>query len=395
LKLSLIITTFNKIGVMKRHLNMLSRQTLSPDCYEAIVINDGEPIDLSGYPVQVVESHGKGPAGARNLGASLANNQILVFSQDDALPAVNFLFYHFLSHFNYPNQEVGVQGYTDWWPNIVTDFEQFLYSSGIQANWNALKNDDGSWKKDATGFCLTTNFSIAKSEFERLGGFNEKFPHAAWEDVEFGLRGQKHNLHTIMEPNAINYHAHRQTLDGFVQRQIKEGKSRLIICSIHPEISGSLLDPEGLRKTNASQLQEAIALARETHYSSGQDIQEVRQQRWSIALRLASLEGIRQGIADRSKTNKVWLAIEHLHSPEECHHVVTVASRLETGEFAYAETSAEWALQQNQSNWALWAVRGEVALAKGDRSDAINYFLRSANLGPGGKWNTDRLRELQ
>jgi GT2 family glycosyltransferase len=398
-KISYIICTFNKPGVLKRHLDMLLKQTLSHDLFEVIVVNDGEPIDwlytysnhLRGFPVYVYESKGKGPAGARNMGAGLSSGPAILFSQDDALPHPHLLFRHWLRHYE-STDSVGVQGFTDW--HQPRELELFLYESGLQANWSSLKNPDGSWKQDATGFCLTTNFSIAKSEFERLGGFSETFPHAAWEDVEFGLRGQKHGLKTLFEPNAINYHAHRQTLDSFITRQLKEGASRLILCSLHPEASGSLLDPEGLRTTTNDMLQTAITEARETHFISGVDVHKVRYDRWTNAFRLASLEGIRRGITERAKTNKVWLAIQHLHTGDECHHVVTVASRLDSGELAFAETSAEWALQQNKDNWALWAVRGEVSLAMGDRLGAVNYMQRASALGPGETWPVERLKEL-
>lgn len=400
-KLSYVIITANREGVLKRHLDMLSKQTLSPSMYEVIIINDTDTLmgdwikPYLGDNVSLLSGEPRGPAGARNAGATFAQNEVVVMGQDDSLPAPNHLFYHFLRHGEH-SDKIAVQGFTDWFAELPPlEFEHFLYESGLQANWAALKNPDGSWKSDATGFCLTTNYSIAKSEFERLGGFSEKFPHAAWEDVEFGLRGQKHGLRTVFEPNAVTHHAHRQTLDGFINRQLKEGASRLILCCLHPEAAGGLLDPEGLRTTTSANLQNAIMEAKETHLLSGKDAEKVRFDRWIQACRLASLEGIRRGLTERAKTNKVWLAIQHLHTSEECHHVVTVASRLDSGELAFAETSAEWALQQNKDNWALWAVRGEVSLAMGDKLGAINYFQRASSQGAGEPWPMGRLKELE
>ena len=396
---------------MRKHLRALANQSLARSEWQCVVVNDGgESIDIppetESYNFTYLEKENAGPAAARNYGAKHAKGDVLVFVGDDCFPNQNFLFYHFLAHRTYG--PCAVQGYTDWWPGLPPlEFENFLYESGLQANWSGLKNPDGSWKREATGFCMTTNYSIhrteyerlyaeAKSETERMGVFHESFPHAAWEDIDLGFRGQKHGLKTYFEPNAANFHAHRQTFDGFVKRQITEGKSRLILCLLHPEISGQLLDPDGLRQTSKDSLQRLIAQCRELENITPGDaeLDQFRKARWQNALRVASLEGIRQGVEERGKTNKVWLAIPHIHSPEQAMHVVTVASCLDRNEFGYGMTSAEWGLKSNPTNWALWAVRGELELAMGRKPEAYATFIRALELGPGSAWVQDRVREL-
>lgn len=396
--LSVVITTKNRAGMLRKALLMLNRQSLSPENFEVIVANDAEDeIDLSGlcYEAGVVLGGGHGPANARNTGVEAARGNVIVMMQDDTLPSRHVLFYHWLRHAESP-KPICVQGFTDWWPDLPPlDFERFLIDSGLQANWAALKNQDGSWKRDANGFFLTTNVSIAKSEFERLDGFNTKFPDPAWEDVEFGTRGQKFGLTTIFEPNAVNYHAHRQTFQGFVKRQIMEGKSRIIFASLHPEVAPGLLDPNGLRESSTQQMQLAIKQAEEFNFSSVPDVQDIRKQRWMTALRMASLEGIRQGLAEATKRCPVWQAVPHLHLDEQCHHVVMTASRMEASDLAFAEISAEWALQGGMDNWALWAVRGEVAKAKGDKAGAYRYFTQSVALGASEIWPINALNSLE
>ena len=376
------------------------------------MVNDGgSPVDIppevDAYNFTYIEQANGGPAKARNAGADKATGDVLLFVGDDALPHAHLLFRHWLAH-RTESKPVAVQGYTDWWPGLPPlEFEHFLIESGLQVGWSGLKNHDGSWKREAPGFCITTNYSIHREEYERLyaeaksatermGGFHESFPNAAWEDIDFGFRGQKHGLRTIFEPNAVNFHAHRQTFEGFVKRQMTEGRSRIHLCALHPEIAGQLLDPEGLRSVSRDGLQRLVAQCRELDsFTSGdKELDTLRKQRWQNALRVASLEGVRQGIDTRSKTQKVWGAIPHIHSPEQAMHVVATAVSLEKGELGYASTAAEWALRSNPTNWALWAVKGEVELAHGRRSEAYLAYIRALELGPGAEWAQERVKEL-
>lgn len=402
--LSYIIPTYQRSGTLLRHLEMLSRQTLDPALYEVLILQDGTetitfPTNHTRYGkkinLKVIETEHKGPAAARNLGAKYAEGDAILFVGDDTFPHRSLLYRHWLQH-KQADGPIACQGYTDWWADLPPlDFELFLIESGLQANWSSLKNDNGTWKTDASGFCLTTNFSIAKSEFERLGGFSTEFPHAAWEDVEFGYKGTKFGLKTILETQAVNHHAHRQTFEGYVSRNLKEGASRIILAGLHPEAAWGLLDPNSVRETNSAMFQEAATLARELDHLHAPDVQKLRKERWARALQLASLEGIRRGLAEKSLTFPTWQAIPHLHLQEQTQHVVTVSRNIETGNLAYAETSAEWALQSGQDNWALWMVRAEVSKVMGDRISGLRYASEASRRGAGESWPIEFIKQLE
>src|SRR3990167_5587457 len=350
--ISVIIPTRNRNGLLSLVLEAFKRQTLVRELYEIVVVNDGGDFWPGLDCDRVIYQEHAGPATARNKGVESSSGNIVLFLGDDTIPQRNCLYYHWLTHYAI-GAPVAVQGYTDWWPDLPPlALENFLTGdSGLQANWRALKHDDGSWKKEANGFCLTTNYSIDKSEFLRVGGFNPSFPNAAWEDVCFGLEAQMLGVKTLFQPDSI-------------------------------------------RKTSTETMRQAIELARELSYIQSQDLQDMRQQRWYNAFREASWEGVRRGIEIASKRCKAWLAIPHLHTEEEAHHIATCASFIERN-LAYAETSIEWAIRQNSNNWAIWAVKGELELALGHRENAIAGFRRSVELGPGEKWPLDRLSDLE
>jgi len=401
---SVVIPTKGRTSLLLWNLQELKRQSLRSDMFEVVVVSDGDDLsdevqkkldqDRYPYSLSVYIKDQKGPASARNFGVAKSVGDIILFVGDDCVPDRNLLWRHFYARHRLEYKLCAVQGYTLWHPEIPPDdFMNFLVEeSGIQANWRSLKTDDGKWKDQATSWFMTTNCSINKSVFESEGGFSEDFPNAAWEDVELGFRFAQHGLITLFSPDAINYHYHRITLDSYIKRQIMEGESRLVFCSLHPEIAGSLLDPNGLRKTSPEIFQEAIRLAKETHYITSQDLQDTRKVRWANALRYSSLEGIRRGI---EKRGGIWKAIPHVHTEELARNVAGAASGLERGNPLFAKMEAEWALKLQTDNWALYCVLGEVELALGQKNEALLSFTKALELGPTEKWPMNRVKELR
>lgn len=402
--LSLVIPTHNRRILLLRLLRELGEQSLRPDLFEVIVSDDGstdgtaeaaECLIAAGLPYRacLYRQTCGGPARARNLGAQHATGDAIVFCGDDCLPDRHLLWRHYHAHRRDDLNPKAVQGLTLWHPDLPPDdFMVYLVDDGgQQANWRSLRTADGAWRDDAPGWFLTTNVSVSRLAFEQEGGFDEHFPHAAWEDIEFSIRLAKRGLPTRFCPDAINYHYHRYGLDGFVRRQLIEGENRLHLVAAHPEMAWGLLDPEGLRQSSADLLAQHLALARELHHDGAPDVQQARRQRWGATLRLASLEGIRRGIAARGGA---WQAIPHIHTEELAHHVAGAAAGIERDDPHWAHYHAEWAVRAHADNWAVRAMQGESLLALGQRDEARFAFAQAVTLGPGEKWPLGRLKEL-
>jgi glycosyltransferase involved in cell wall biosynthesis len=92
---SVIIPAYNEEKYIGRCLATLQRQTLAPDQREIIVVDDGSTDQtravVARYGVTVLRQAHRGPALARNLGASLARGAILVFLDADMSFAPTFL----------------------------------------------------------------------------------------------------------------------------------------------------------------------------------------------------------------------------------------------------------------------------------------------------------------
>jgi glycosyltransferase involved in cell wall biosynthesis len=174
--LSVVIPTRNRAELLARCLDRLApgAQSIAPDRYEVIVSDDGDghgTRDLIGarYPwARWVIGPRRGPAANRNAGARLSRAPYLVFADDDCIPDDDWLA-GFL-----PAIERGC----DLSPGRIVSREH--WHSPLE---HAPLNETG----DAVWSC---NMLVRREFFVRLGGFDERFPHAHMEDLDFQTRAR-------------------------------------------------------------------------------------------------------------------------------------------------------------------------------------------------------------
>ncbi|MFM6509421.1 MAG: glycosyltransferase family 2 protein, partial [Dolichospermum sp.] len=121
------------------------------------------------YPwVKWVAGPGKGPAANRNNGAKYATGEWLAFTDDDCLPDPQWL-----------------ASYGE----AIANNKSYLVFEGRTYVDRPRKNlAETSPINESGGYLWSCNFSIQKQLFESLGGFDERFPYAAMEDVDLRLR---------------------------------------------------------------------------------------------------------------------------------------------------------------------------------------------------------------
>ena len=93
---SVIIPTYNRSAWLKECLDVLGRQTISRSRYEIIVVDDGS-IDGTHEVARLIKGvvylhqQNQGQAAARNLGLSVARGSIVAFTDDDCIPAKDWI----------------------------------------------------------------------------------------------------------------------------------------------------------------------------------------------------------------------------------------------------------------------------------------------------------------
>jgi glycosyltransferase involved in cell wall biosynthesis len=239
--LSVIIPTYNRKQDLLRCLNRFHDQSTEAR-YEVLVIDDGSDDGTENlmrehgksfpFPFSYHKNPGKGPAAARNFGIDMAQGEIILFIGDDIfMGSSRFLDHHVRGHQReYPDSEHALLGYTTWSPDLpISPYMRWLEGGGPQFNYLGLE------RGDLTDFWhfYTCNISLKRS-FVGSDRFDERFPYAAFEDVEFGYRLHLRGLKLVFSKEALAYHHHMTTLASSRQRAYLAGKSAAVLESIHP-----------------------------------------------------------------------------------------------------------------------------------------------------------------
>jgi len=106
LPLSVIICTYNRADLLNMSLESLTRQTLSKDKFEVILIDDGSSDhtkDVSSafhsvLPLKYFYQNNAGLASARNHGIFAARGEILLFLDDDDIATPSLIEEHMKTH---------------------------------------------------------------------------------------------------------------------------------------------------------------------------------------------------------------------------------------------------------------------------------------------------------
>jgi glycosyltransferase involved in cell wall biosynthesis len=227
--ISIIIPAYNNCGKLISVIRHLSRQTVGPERYEILVVDDGSD-DGSGKALQewldihspsialnyfyFSRSHprcmgdDKFRAGiARNIGAKNARGEFLFFLDSDILLGPTYLDELLRLHSQYDV----VQGRrVELRPEIISnslDYEQVrlgtdtYYEGGKGAYWDSFYSSTQAWNDMPAGwrYCCTHSLSIRKTMFMRAKPFRRTFIHYGFEDTDMGFRlwsaGAKMILH--------------------------------------------------------------------------------------------------------------------------------------------------------------------------------------------------------
>jgi hypothetical protein len=126
-----------------------------------------------------------------------------------------------------------VLGRVDWHSSLeVTPFMRWLDRSGLQFAYD-------TWLREgpvppAAAF-YTANLSLPRRLVTDAGGFDERFPFAAYEDLEIATRLTDRGLRMDYRPDALAYHRRAIDLQTFAQRMTRVGESAELMRAISPE----------------------------------------------------------------------------------------------------------------------------------------------------------------
>ena len=296
-ELSIIIPTHNRLDVLPRVLDAVEAQRDAPAA-ELIVVDDGSADGTREWlgrrafrlPARVVSQPCRGPAAARNRGIELAAGRILAFLGDDMIPDPGWLAAHHRAH-REPGPRAYI-GYTDWHPRMRrTRFLRFVNEQGRQFGFGMIEDPADV----RFNFFYASNLSLPRA---LLGNerFDERFPYAAWEDIELGYRLARYRgMRLAYLPAALTAHDHPTSLARFMGRQERAGYAAVLFAQLHPELApflGLAGGPPPLRSRLRQRLVEAAGRALE--------LLPVEAERlWESGLQQHYVRGLHRGWRER------------------------------------------------------------------------------------------------
>ncbi|MEK7404095.1 MAG: glycosyltransferase [Acidobacteriota bacterium] len=277
MRFSVIIPTYSRLRALRQCLAALRAQDFPAAGYEVIVVDDASPSPVSplapeletGLTLTLLHTpHNQGPAAARNLGAQHARGHWLAFTDDDCIPAPDWLSSLRRTLDSHPGCAVGGR--------ILNGRPHELGAAASQAILDAVyrySNRDPSHAR----FFATPNFAVSAKVFRQVGGFRPEFRTS--EDREFCARLGKHGTRLFYAPDAVVvHHATARFLD-FWKRHYHYGRGAY-----------------RFRRLQAAEVEERIRLEPASFY-------------WRLLG-----EPFRQGMGLRPLLVSAWIAISQLAS---------------------------------------------------------------------------------
>ncbi len=272
--LSVVIPTYNRRAILRKTLLALMSQTLAPEKFEVIVVDDGSADDTvsmvgqlnPAFGLRILAAKHAGANAARNLGIQAAQGNVILITGDDMIPEPSFLEAHATFHERHPSEMDAMLGFIDWSPEItVTPFMKFIVSpeGGQQFSFHEVRDGKADFR-----LFYTSNLSLKRDLlFKQAVLFDPDFTYPAYDDVELGYRLSAQGLQLHYNAMAVTSHHHEITLAGFVQRQRKAGHMAVVLARKHPELSRSHLKiDDALKSRNAfgeTQIARLVRVAQE------------------------------------------------------------------------------------------------------------------------------------
>ncbi len=208
--ISVVIPTYQRNDLLAKCLACLAPGTQTMDAlrYEVIVTDDGksttaEKMVVEQFPwARWVKGPQRGPAANRNNGAKYARGQWIAFTDDDCLPSAGWL-----------------EKYAD---AIEPDIQ--IYEGKTTCIDGCIPIIEEAPINLTGGLMWSCNLMIERATFNGLGGFDDSYPYASMEDIDFLERVHLHGIATRFISDALIDHPPRSCRLGIAAGKVWESR---------------------------------------------------------------------------------------------------------------------------------------------------------------------------
>jgi glycosyltransferase involved in cell wall biosynthesis len=225
-QVSVVLPTFHRPALLRRCLTALRCQRFEPTAYEIIVADDGAEEETrlmvqalaadSAVAIRYIAVSGcHGPAAARNRGWEAAQGEVIAFTDDDTVPAPDWL-------------AAGVAALHD---NVVGVWGRIIVP---------LRGVPTDYERDIANLeraeCATANCFYRRAALQAIGGFDERFTSAWREDSDVFFSLLETNGLVIHAPQAIVAHPVRPAPWGVSLQTQRKTLFNALLYKKHPRL---------------------------------------------------------------------------------------------------------------------------------------------------------------
>lgn len=234
MELSVVIPTYNQANLLRECLRSLVDQTLTPEDYEIILVDDGSTDQTQGVCSEFAQHIktvrfpvNRGRSAARNAGIQQAMASIIVFLDSDVIVRPDFLEWHLRTH-----RQNG-QGILSRGPVVLV------------SDPSAARTTRTPRVAASPAYLDTANAAVEKAALSRAGMFDEGFPGYGWEDFELGMRLKRLGIQRVFCREAVAFHVQPEDrwteIPGLLQKEEVRARSAVYFYRKHPTLESRLL----------------------------------------------------------------------------------------------------------------------------------------------------------
>ena len=210
IRISVIIPVYQDWKSLERCLDALERQTLPPEQFEIVVVNneaeDSAPLGRLPGNARTVHEPRPGSYAARNRGVAVSTSEFLAFTDSDCVPSPGWL-EHGLAILE-SNSGTRVTGPVPIFRPPGGSYSAYLYDlhTGFHQQWAVEQ-----------GRCATANLLVARHVFDRVGPFNPALVSGG--DMEWGTRAADMGVPIVYGEAVVVEHPARGSLGAIFRRR--------------------------------------------------------------------------------------------------------------------------------------------------------------------------------
>jgi GT2 family glycosyltransferase len=247
MRVSFVVPTFRRPDTLRSTLSALLQLDYAPSDYEVLVVDDGSDDNTADVVRGLAETDTRihyrpqpnsGVATARNNGARAATGELLIFLDDDMLVEPDHINAHLAVREQYG--DCLVNGHWEFSEPTGQSLKQTPFGRYRMVLEDEIRERYAKVELGQDRFEITSvtaaNLGVSARTFAALGGFDERFPYAGYEDQEFSYRARESGHRFIYDPAIrLAHNDERVTLDQFARRYERGAVTAVYLAAMHPD----------------------------------------------------------------------------------------------------------------------------------------------------------------